>query len=155
MTANLTGSAAAARRAIDSSDRPARGGLGHGIMTAGVEALARFPRPQLLRQLRLRLLERDQQVLLQRFPLGEILLEAFGTGRRHAALPLLGRRAALLHAGVLAPQFLGQALRVAQLVVDITLQSLDRATASAIRTLLAGGSVLTLRAWLRLSTRGT
>src|SRR5687768_17356404 len=124
-------------------------------MAPGVEPLARFSRAQLIRQLRLGLLERHQQVLLQRFPVREVLLERFRARRRDAALPLLRRGAALLHAG-LAPQLLRQPLRVSHLVVDVALQPLHGSTAATgIRSLLPGRSLLSLRARLRLTTRRT
>ena len=109
-------------------------GVRHRIVTPGVEPLAAFARAQLLGQLRFGLLERHQQVLLQRLPLGVVLLEAFSAGRREAALPLLGRGAALLDVWIAAAYLLGKLLRLLHLALQIALALLLLAVRCLART---------------------
>src|SRR5262245_29666818 len=101
-------------------------------MPAGIQPLAIFAGAQLIRQLRFGLLERDQQVLLQLFPLREILLEGLGPGRRDAALPLFGSGAAFL-IWILALHTFCELLRFAHLLIDVALQTRNPLTSAGSR----------------------
>src|SRR5262249_8154525 len=97
------------------------------VVGAGGEALLRLFGLQLLRDRRLRRLERDGGLALERIPLREVLLERFGAGRggRH---PLPFEReagAAAARARILLAQLLHQLARLLHGALRFVAQALE------------------------------
>src|SRR5688572_2218270 len=108
------------------------------MMTAGIEPFLVLAGAQLIRYFGLDVLECDQEIFLQRFPLREILFESLGAGRRHAAPPRFGVPAVQVR--VLAPQFTSQTLSITHRGSGVALQLSETSAARrSTAALLAAG----------------
>src|SRR6188472_1795999 len=112
-------------------------------MAADVQPLTALAFTQLAGEPRLGALEGHQQVLLQRLPLAEVLLERLGAGRREAGIPVFRSSRAVPHVWILLAELARGALSFAHPVRSLALQARQLTAATTVGAALLAGRALT------------